>query len=147
MTHVVLDDHLLRDLLADDLRPGLRRILRTRMPATTNLFYFRLSRSVIAAKGGALTGGWAANRRRALGRALMTLPDEIRIVSLRSLAFDMAALAADHGLSSLGAEAIAACRSLDAPLYVDEADDGPRIRAAARACRITYRTVPLRSSS
>ncbi|MDG2026858.1 MAG: hypothetical protein P8J50_07090 [Acidimicrobiales bacterium] len=60
---------------------------------------------------------------------------------MQALAYDMAELADDHGLSSLGAEAIAACRVLDAPLYVDMNDDGPRIRAAATANRITYRTV------
>jgi hypothetical protein len=29
----------------------------------------------------------------------------------------------------------------EAPIYVDESDDGPRIRAAASAHRVTYRTV------
>ncbi|GJM38348.1 MAG: hypothetical protein DHS20C19_17150 [Acidimicrobiales bacterium] len=141
MSHVVLDDHLLRDLLADSAPTGLQRILRTRAPATTNLYYLRLCRSVVAAAGGALTRSWSAERRRSLADALTTLPDDIRIVSMPALAFDMASLAADHGLSSLGAEAIAACRMLDAPLYVDEHDDGPRIRAAAAAHRIRYRTV------
>ena len=141
MSHVVLDDHLLRDLLAADPAPGLRRILRTRTPATTNLYYLRLCRSVAGARGGALTGSWSPDLRRALGRALVTLPDEIRVVSMRALAYDMAILATDHGLSSLGAEAIAASQALDAPLYVDESDDGPRIRAAAAAHNVTYRTV------
>ena len=142
MSHVVLDDHLLRDLLADRAAPALARILRTRAPATTNLYYLRLCRSVVNARGGALTGSWPTEQRRALGRALVALPDEIRIVSLRTLAYDVATLAGDHGLSSPGAEAVAACRVLDAPLYVDEAHDGPRIRAAAAALRVTYRTVP-----
>ena len=133
--------NLLRDLLAGRPSPALARILRTRAPATTNLYYLRLCRSVVNARGGALTGSWPAEQRRALGRALVALPDEIRIVSLRTLAYDVATLAGDHGLSSLGAEVIAACRMLDAPLYVDEADDGPRIRAAAAALRVTYRTV------
>ncbi|MDW3219591.1 MAG: hypothetical protein R8F63_13345 [Acidimicrobiales bacterium] len=141
MSHVVLDDHLLRDLLADSPSPGLQRILRMRSPATTNLYYVRLCRSAVAATGGALTGSWSADRRRALADALTTLPDDVRIVSMRTLAFDMATLAADHGLSRLGAEAIAACRMLDAPLYVDEFDDGPRIRAAAAASRIRYRVL------
>lgn len=141
MTHVVLDDHLVRDLLAGSTPRGLGRILRTRQPATTNLFYVRLCRSAVAATGGALTGSWPPDRRRDLGRALVTLPDDIRVVSMRALAYEMAELAADHGLSSLGAEAIAACRALDAPLYVDEHDDGPRIRLAAEVEGIAYRTV------
>lgn len=141
MSHVVLDDHLLRDLLAADPPPGLRRILRTRRPATTNLYYLRLCRSVVSAAGGAITGAWTPTLRRALGRTLVSLPDEIRVVSLRTIAFDVATLAHDHGLSTLGAEAIAACQVLDAPLYVHALDDGPRIRAAAEEHRITYRTV------
>lgn len=141
MSHVVLDDHLLRDLLADRQPPGLTRILRTRDPATTNLFYFRLCRSVAAGRGRALTGSWPSEHRRALGRALVTLPDEIRVISMRALTYDMATIATDHGLSGLGAEAIASCRVLDAPLYVDESDDGPKIRAAAKSHGITYRTI------
>lgn len=141
MSHVVLDDHLLRDLLADVPPPGLRRILRTRTPATTNLYHLRLCRAVVQARGGALTGAWASEQRQALGRRLVALPDEIRVVPLRALAYDMALLAHEHGLSSLGAEAIAAARALEAPLYVDETDDGPRIRAAASTHRVTYRTV------
>ncbi|MEQ8841950.1 MAG: hypothetical protein RIB98_13295 [Acidimicrobiales bacterium] len=142
MSHVVLDDHLLRDLLAATPGPSLRRILRTRSPATTNLYYLRLCRSVVHARGGALTGSWSSERRHALGRSLVALPDEIRVIPLRALAFDMAELAQEHGLSSLGAEAVAACIALDAPLYVDESDDGPRIRVAAESNAITYRSIP-----
>ena len=141
MSHVVLDDHLLRDLLAARPPAGLRRILRTRTPATTNLYYVRLCRSVVSAGGGAITGTWSPPIRQALGRTLVTLPDEIRVVGLRSLAYDVAVLADAHGLSTLGAEAIAACHALDAPLYVAESDDGPRIRAAAAANGISYRTI------
>ncbi|MFT5203152.1 MAG: hypothetical protein ACI9C1_002549 [Candidatus Aldehydirespiratoraceae bacterium] len=141
MSHVVLDDYLLRDLLADAPAPALRRILRTREAATTNLYYLRLCRSVVSSNGGALTGRWAPTLRRNLGRTLVQLPDEIRVVSMRVIGFDMAELANEHGLSSLGAEAIASARILDAPLYVHETDDGPRIRATARAIGITYRTV------
>ena len=105
------------------------------------MYYLRLCRSAVAATGGALTGSWTLARRLALGRSLITLPDRIRVVPLRALAFDMAELAETHGLSSLGAEAIGAARALDAPLYVAERDDGPRVRAAADAEGIAYRTV------
>lgn len=140
MSHVVLDDYLLRDLLSDESPAALRRILRTRSPATTNLYYLRLCRSVVASTAGALTGSWPDEARRELGRALVRLPDEIRVVSIRAIGFELVELANEYGLSSLGAEAIASARFLDAPLYVHEADAGPRIRAAARALGITYRT-------
>jgi hypothetical protein len=68
----ILDDHLLRDLLADDLSPGLAGALDRHEPATTNLYLYRLSRGVISARGGALTGGWTPEQRRAPGiRAAM----------------------------------------------------------------------------
>jgi hypothetical protein len=141
MSHVVLDDYLLRDLLSDESPTALRRILRTRNPATTNLYYLRLCRSVVASTAGALTGSWPDEARRELGRALVRLPDEIRVVSIRVIGFEMAELATNYGLSSLGAEAVASARTLDAPLYVHESNHGPRIHAAADAVGVTYRTV------
>jgi hypothetical protein len=60
---------------------------------------------------------------------------------MRQLAFRMAALAHDHQLSTLGAEALAAAESLDARLLVWGGDDGPRIRAAAGALGLDYVTV------
>jgi hypothetical protein len=135
MTTAVLDDHLLRDHLAGRPVPGADE------PATTNLFYVRLCRSVVAAPGGALTGGWSPAERQALGRTLVAGPAEVSIVPMAELAFRMAELAADHGLSTLGAEAVAAAERLGVPLQVWAGDDGPRIRSAAAAVGVEYRTV------
>lgn len=141
MSPVILDDHLLRDMLADELSDHLATFLADNEPATTNLYYVRLCRSVVSARGGRLTGAWSSERRRALGRTLLTLPETIMIVPMRSLAFRMAELAAPHRLSALGAEAVASAEHLSAPLCVWEGDDGPHIRAAARAVGATYHTV------
>ena len=141
MSSAVLDDHLLRDLLADEVSNPLARLLATRQPATTNLYYHRLCRSVVSARGGQLTGSWPIERRRPLGRALVTLPDGIEIVPLRTLAFRMAELADQHRLSTLGAEAVAAALHLEAPLCVWEGDDGPGIRTAARTAGAEYRSL------
>jgi hypothetical protein len=138
---VVLDDHLLRDLLADRRSPALTRLLRRQDVTTTNLWYVRLCRSAVAARGGQLTGSWPAAERRALAGALVALPEDVAVVPLRALAFRMAELAADHGLSALGGEAVAAAEHLGATLAVWEGDDGPRIRAAAGAVGVRYRTV------
>lgn len=138
---VVLDDHLLRDVLADRRSPALTRLLRTQDAATTNLYYVRLYRSAVAARGGQLTGGWPAAERRALAGALLALPEDVAVVPLRSLAFRMAELTAEHGLSTLGGEAVAAAEHLGATLAVWDGDDGPRIRAAASAVGVPYRTV------
>lgn len=140
MISALLDDHLLRDVLADDMSPDLARVLRDHEPATTSLFLYRLCRSVIAARGGALTGSWAPEARQALGQRLLSLPDAIEVVPIRLLAYRMAEVADAHRVSTLGAEAVAAAERLDATMCVWEGDDGPGIRAAAAALGVAYRT-------
>lgn len=139
MSHAVLDDHLLRDLLADDVGPDLDRLLAAHSTATTNLYLVRLSRSLVSATGGALTGSWPLEARRALARRLVMLSEDIEIVPMRALAFRMAELADAYRLSSLGAEAVAAAEHLGASLCVWSGDDGPRIRAAMADLGADYR--------
>ena len=139
MSRAILDDHLLRDLLADDASAGLIDLLDVFEPATTNLYLYRLSRSVAAARGGALTGGWSAEHRRSLGAQLLSSDDEIEIVP--TIAFRMAEIAARHRVSTLGAECVAAAEHLDAPLCVWSGDDGPGIRAAMSDLGLDYRTI------
>jgi hypothetical protein len=141
VTSALLDDHLLRDVLADDLSRTLRTLLRRHEPATTNLYLHRLCKSVVSARGGALTGAWPPEQRRELGRRLSSLPAEIQVVPMRTLAFRMAEIADAHRVSTLGAEAVAAAESLGGPLCVWEGDDGPRIRSAAVAFGVTYRAL------
>lgn len=141
MTRAILDDHLLRDLLADDLCNELRSLLRTHEPATTNFYYLRLCKSVVSARGAALTGAWPEDRRRALARTLVELPDAIHVTPLRSLSFRMAELTESFRISNLGAEAVAASEALSAPLCVWSGDDGPGIRATQEAVAGTYITV------
>ena len=141
MSRAILDDHLLRDLLADDTPTGLVDVLTAHEPATTNLYLYRLSKSVAAARGGALTGGWSVEHRRALGAKLLALPYDIEIVPLRTIAFRMAEIAATHRVSTLGAESVAAAEHLDVPLCVWNGDDGPGIRAAMTELGLDYRTI------
>jgi hypothetical protein len=138
----VLDDHLLRDLLADDIPDGLQRVLADHEPATTNLYLYRLCRSAVSAPGGALTGSWDADKRRALGARLVTVPLTIEILPIRTIAFRMAELADSHRLSTLGAEAVAAAEKLLAPLCVWSGDDGPAIRSAMTSLSGDYRPIP-----
>lgn len=141
MTRAVLDDHLLRDLLADNLPNELQRILVDHEPATTNLYLYRLCKSVVSARGGTLTGSWDVEKRRALGARLVALPDDVEVVPIRLLVFRMAEIADDHRISTLGAEAVAAAERLEAPLCVWKGDDGPGIRAAVAARAGDYRTI------
>ncbi|MCE2511267.1 MAG: hypothetical protein J4F50_01675 [Acidimicrobiia bacterium] len=141
MSRAVLDDHLLRDLLADNASTGLTQILADHEAATTNLYLVRLCRSAVTAAGRALTGSWPASARRELGRRLVALPDDIAVVPMRTIAFRIAELADAHRLSTLSAEAVAAAEHLDAPLCVWAGDDGPRLRAAVSSIGGEYRTI------
>ncbi len=141
MSRAVLDDNLLRDLLSGEISAKLGRILAGREPATTNLYYLRLCKSVISARGGQLTGSWNPERRRQLGQALVALANDIEIIPMRVLTFRMAEIADGHRVSTLGAEAVAAAEYLRAPLCVWSGDDGPGIKAAALANRVHYRVV------
>lgn len=141
MSRAIVDDHLLRDLLADDAPAELNDVLSDYEPATTNLYLYRLSKSVASSRGGALTGGWSAEHRRALGTKLIELPDDIEIVPLRTIAFRMAEIASAHRVSTLGAESVTAAEHLGAPLCVWSGDDGPGIRAAMTELGLDYRTI------
>ena len=141
MSRAVLDDHLLRDLLADEVGGGLAQVLINHEPATTNFYLLRLCRSVVSARGGSLTGSWPSSARRSLGRQLVNLSEDIEVVPVRTLAFRMAELADAHRLSSLGAEAVAAAEHLAAPLCVWTGDDGPNIRAAMADISGNYRPI------
>jgi hypothetical protein len=143
VSQVVLDDHLLRDVLAGEQGRSLARLVATNELATTNLYYVRLCKSVVGARGGRLTGGWSKERRRELGGRLLGLPEPIAILPMRLIGYRVAELAHDYKMSTLGAEAVAAAESLGASLCVWDGDDGPGIREAARAARVTYRTIPL----
>jgi hypothetical protein len=137
----VLDDHLLRDLLADEVSDDLAEVLAEHEPATTNFFYLRLCKSTVSARGGSLVGAWPIERRVALGRTLVALPDSVTIVPLRDIAYRMAELAELHRVSNLGAEAVAAAEHLRAPLCVWTGDDGPGIRDALTSLGGSYRTI------
>jgi hypothetical protein len=141
VNRVVVDDHLLRDVLAGEQGPDLVRLAASSELATTNLYYLRLCKSVLGARGGVLTGTWSDERRRQLGRRLLDLPDSILLPPMRAIGYRVAELAEGEGLSTLGAEAVAAAEHLDAALYVWDGDDGPAIRQAARAAGVEYRTI------
>jgi len=143
VSQVVIDDHLLRDVLAAEQGRRLSRLVATNELATTHLYYVRLCKSVVAARGGTLTGSWSPERRRELGRRLLELPESIGILPVRLIGYRMAELAESQRLSTLGSEAVAAAEYLGASLCVWVGDDGPGIREAARANGVTYRTIPL----
>ena len=86
MNAVVVDDHLLRDILTNQSSPELVAALGDAQIYTTNLWYLRLCRSVVASAGGQLTGALDTRQRRALGRELLSMPSHIAIVPVADLA-------------------------------------------------------------
>ena len=137
----LLDDHLLRDLLAQNVSPDLAQVLDQEEPATTNLYLYRLSKSVVSARGGTLTGSWPSEHRRELGRRLLELPESVQVVPMRTIAYRTAEIADSHRVSTLGAEAAAAAERLSAALYVWDGDDVPGIRSAVTGVGARYETL------
>lgn len=139
---VLLDDHLLRDWLAGPDQALLDAIGHD-VVATTNLWYVRLCKSAANRRGGALLGGWSDEERDAIIGGLLSLDDAITVKPLRELAWRMGVLSAEHsGVSSLGAEAVAAAETLDASVLVSSRDDGPGIRACCQSVGVGYRALP-----
>lgn len=138
---VVLDDHLLRDWMARRDEALLNGVAGEEV-ATTNLWYARLCKSAARAPGGALLSGWDPARRRALIAQLVALPDDIAVVPMRDLAWRMGELVSDYrGLSTLGAEAVAAAMALDGRLLVSARDDGPGVRRCCKSLGVGYRAL------
>ena len=130
MTQLV-DDRLLVTLLAGGDPP------RPREPVhTTGYWYVRLCRAVLGSSGpsGVLSASFAAlspaTRTRAL-QALLELPDEIGLESLRTLAPLIGHLHQRHRLNALGIEVLAAALHLQANVYLSA--PSPRLEEALRA--------------
>lgn len=141
MTTIVVDDHLLGDVLGGATPPDLAGLLLDGSFATTNLYYYRLCRAALSARGGALTGSWSQARRQQAASRLVALPPAVDILPMRSIAVRMAELARDHRISALGAEAVAATEMRDGRLCVWEGDDGPAIRACCESLGVAYQVI------
>ncbi len=128
-------------MVAQDVSPDLARVLAEHEIATTNLYLYRLSKSVVSARGGALTGSWPSEHRRELGRRLLELAPSVQMVPIRAIAYHIAEIADAHRVSTLGAEAAAAAEQLKATLYVWEGDHGPGIKGAVISVGAMYETV------
>lgn len=133
---VIVDDHLLSALLTDRgvLPPTLRAKRRRREVFTTGHWYYRLCRATRSRRvTGALSGPLAdlpePELREAVA-AIVRLPDEIGLLSLRDLSPIMADLSERHRLNVLALEALAAALHLDADVHVSAVDAGPQLRMA-----------------
>jgi hypothetical protein len=112
--------------------------------ATTGYWYVRLCQAVLGAAGrGALSAPFAdlpaALRERAVA-AVLELPEEIALLSLRELAPDIGRLRQRHTLNILGAEVLAAAIRLDAEVVL--ATPSPRLQSALDDEECSYRVLP-----
>lgn len=137
---VLLDDHLLANWL-NGVDDGLFEVVAGEPVATTNLWYVRLCRSAARDRLGPLAR-WPEPDRLVLQASLYALPADVAVVPLRDLAWRVGELCAQRrGLSSLGAEAVAAAEHLAGRVLVSSRDDGPGIRGCCADLGIAYDTV------
>ena len=119
---IVIDDHLLLEVLAGIESPALSEELRAGVVFTTGCWYYRLSRAVRAGSGaGSLSGRLAglepSQRDRAL-LGLQDLPSMIGLLSYRTLVPVMAALRVRRPLNMLNADALAVALVVDGAIRV-----------------------------
>ena len=120
----------------------LLRSVRGEELATTNLWYARLRKSAARAGTGALVGDLNLLERQALVAALVRLPVDFTVVAIRELAWRMGVLSSEEsGLSTLGAEVVAAAEALDARVLASSRDDSPGIRRCCHRLNIPYATL------
>jgi hypothetical protein len=145
VTTILVDDHLLRDVLAGQRASDLGG-LATRL-ATTGLWLFRLSSSFanpgVAGKLSAPVVGLPPELQARFRTRLVALPEEIEVLHLRNLAWSMAQSqqrhrTLGHQLSAAMVEALAAAHELEAGIAVSRDDVGPNLKAAAKADDIEF---------
>ena len=145
MATVIIDDHLLRDVLSGDRPPDLGGLATT--VATTGLWLFRLTSALAApAIAGKLTAPVAALSAQQQDRfrtLLVALPESIEVLHLRQLAWPMAQLQSRHRaggrpLSAAMTEALGAAQALEAAIAVSNLDVGPNLKAAAEHDGVTF---------
>lgn len=138
---IVIDDHLLFDVLAGRTTEALQDEARRGGLFTTGTWYYRLARAIGAGPG---TGRLSrrlelltAPEARRITAALDELPAEVGLLSLRVVVPVMQALRVRQTLNMLSAEALAAAVILEASLLVSV--DSPLLRAGAADLAVGYR--------
>lgn len=149
MASIVVDDHLLRDILTGERQPDLGGIAPEGV-ATTGLWLFRLCSSladpVVSGKLSEPVAALPDHVQARFREQLAALPDEIEVLSMRELSWSMAELQQRHpgqgrGLSAAMVEALAAAHRLRAGIAVSEHDIGPNLRASAQAEGIAFHSL------
>lgn len=137
---IVVDDHVLFDVLAGHAPPEVEAELQVSGLFTTSTWCYRLGRAI---HGGGSAGSLfrrlqalAPERRRLVANELRRLPDEIGLLGPRVSVPVMIGLRVRRPLNLLNAEALAAAVVLDAALVV--ATDSPLLRGGADDLGVPY---------
>jgi hypothetical protein len=137
---LVVDDHLLIDLLADDVHGWLADAVVGAAVYTTASWYYRVASAAAQGSGeGSLSGRIAALEEPAglaVRERLAQLPEVIGLISPRTIVPIMAGLRTPRRLNYLNAEAVAVAVLTEATIAVRT--DGPLLRAACSALHIDY---------
>lgn len=133
--NVLIDDHLLREVLLEQEPFWLRRSRGKGQLATTGLWYYRLC-SAIRSPGVAssLSGPVASlpeDLRTRVIKQPVTLPQAIRLLSLREVSWSAAYYATRYRLNLLAAEAVAAAVLTGSAIATALGNLPPRLAAAA----------------
>lgn len=138
MSVALIDDQALSAVL----RGSTPRAVRRFDLATTGYWYVRLCQAVLGttARPGVLSGPFAdlpADLRDRAISAVLELPDDIALISLRELAPDIGRLRLRHSLNILATEALAAAIRLDAEVFLSA--PSPRLQSALEDEQRSYR--------
>jgi hypothetical protein len=138
MTVALIDDQMLGAVLRGP-RP---RVLASKEIYTTGHWYVRLCQAALGVqeRTGVLSGPFVELpeelRQRALA-AMLELPDEIGMLSLRELGPTIADLRSRHQLNILSIEALAAAARLNAQVYLSASS--PQLEHALRSANLKVR--------
>ena len=135
MTIALVDDQLLGAYLRG--RPP--RFLASKQLYTTGYWYIRLCQAVLGTRewAGVLSRpfvGLPADLRDRAFAAVLELPAEVGLLSLRQLGPRIAQLRDDNPLNILGLEALAAATHLQASVYLSA--PSPKLEQALRASNL-----------
>jgi hypothetical protein len=146
VTSVVIDDHLLRDILTGERTSDLDGLAPGGL-ATTGLWLFRLCSSLadpeVAGRLSEPVAGLPEDVQDRFRAQITTLPDEIEVLPMRELSWSMALLQHRHrsqgrGMSAAMVEALAAAHRLGAGIAVSTSDVGPSLRDSAIADGVAF---------
>ncbi len=144
--NILLDDHLLREVLLEREPSWLRRHRRRGRLATTGSWYYRLCSALHDPEVvGSLSGPVAAlphDLRAGVIERVITLPPSIGLVSMRGLAWPAAGLGRRHGLNLLAAEALGAAVEAGAAIATAAPNLPPRLVEAAALEHVRVLTPP-----